>query len=269
MYEIYITTNLINQKKYIGQHKKVGDRDKYYLGSGILLKQALDKYGTMNFKKEILEECETQEEANFLEKYYIKLYNAVEDPNFYNLSPGGQDGGGFSYYQEQLKNDPIKPQEHEEKRLQGLAKYRENNQEKISKLGKENIKKCQEWLKVHPEILSTFGNPEALQKWIQEHPEEYRENLKKNAEALKKWNQEHPEQMKKNLSLGPQASAKKRSKKIRCINNGKIFNSIHEAEKYYNTYKDAIGRCLRGKIKTAGKDPKTGEKLKWEFYENN
>lgn len=38
MYEIYITTNLINQKKYIGQHKKTGDRDKYYLGSGILLK---------------------------------------------------------------------------------------------------------------------------------------------------------------------------------------------------------------------------------------
>lgn len=269
MFEIYITTNLINQKKYIGQHKKSKNqyKDKYYLGSGTLLKKAIEKYGSKNFKREILEECETQEEANSLEKYYIKQYNAVEDPNFYNLSPGGQDGGGFLYYQQQLRNDPEKYRKHEEKRLQGMAEYRKNNPEKMSELGKKNIKKCHQWLKEHPEVTATFGNGEVLQKWMKEHPEEYKKNIEKGFKALEKWKLEHPGEVKKNLSLGPQANKEKSGKKIRCINNGKIFNSIKEAEQYYDTYKDAIGRCLRGKLKTAGTDPETGERLKWEYYE--
>ena len=36
---IYITTNLINNKIYIGQHKSK-NYDKKYLGSGLLLKRA-------------------------------------------------------------------------------------------------------------------------------------------------------------------------------------------------------------------------------------
>lgn len=58
---IYITTNHINGKKYIGQknYDKNG-RWKEYLGSGIILKQAIQKYGVDNFSKEIIEECETK-----------------------------------------------------------------------------------------------------------------------------------------------------------------------------------------------------------------
>ena len=62
---IYITTNHINGKKYIGQKKY----DKYdywktYLGSGILLSRAINKYGRENFSKEIIEECETRDAKN-------------------------------------------------------------------------------------------------------------------------------------------------------------------------------------------------------------
>lgn len=39
---IYITTNLINGKKYIGQKKGYNDT---YLGSGKILKLAIKKYG--------------------------------------------------------------------------------------------------------------------------------------------------------------------------------------------------------------------------------
>ena len=48
---VYITTNLINGRKYIG--KDVSDR-KYYLGSGKALKLAINKYGKHNFIKEVL-----------------------------------------------------------------------------------------------------------------------------------------------------------------------------------------------------------------------
>lgn len=89
-YYIYKTTNLINNKQYIGKH--YGQLDDSYIGSGILLQRAIKKYGQNNFKKEILEIVNTEEELNKKEKYYINLFNAIEDNNFYNIAQGGQGG---------------------------------------------------------------------------------------------------------------------------------------------------------------------------------
>ena len=86
-YYIYLTTNLINNKKYIGQH--YGELNDSYLGSGSLFKKALLKYGKMNFKKEILEICNNYEELNQAEQKWINFYNAVNDDNFYNIATGG------------------------------------------------------------------------------------------------------------------------------------------------------------------------------------
>lgn len=94
---IYITTNHINGKKYIGQKKY----DKYnhwktYLGSEILLSRAINKYGRENFSKEIIEECETRDKLNAREKYWIFYHDAVNSDKFYNLASGG-DGGRTCY----------------------------------------------------------------------------------------------------------------------------------------------------------------------------
>ena len=83
---IYITTNLINGKKYIG---KDSNNNPKYLGSGKILNLSIKKYGKENFSKEILEYC-TQEQLNEKEIYWIEKFKAVEDPNFYNLSFGGE-----------------------------------------------------------------------------------------------------------------------------------------------------------------------------------
>ena len=56
-YYVYLTTNLINGKKYIGQY--YGEVDDNYIGSGSTLKKAINKYGKGNFKKEILYMCNT------------------------------------------------------------------------------------------------------------------------------------------------------------------------------------------------------------------
>lgn len=48
---IYKTTNLINNKIYIGQHKVKEEKiDNSYYGSGKLIIQAIKKYGKENFK---------------------------------------------------------------------------------------------------------------------------------------------------------------------------------------------------------------------------
>lgn len=60
-YIIYETTNEINGKKYRGIHKTNNINDGY-LGSGIALEQALEKYGKQNFSRQILEFCSSYEE---------------------------------------------------------------------------------------------------------------------------------------------------------------------------------------------------------------
>jgi hypothetical protein len=88
---IYLTTNLINCKKYIGKHQS-NKTDDSYLGSGILLQKAIEKYGKENFKKEILKVCIDVDELNEQEIIYINQYNAVESSEFYNLMEGGCGG---------------------------------------------------------------------------------------------------------------------------------------------------------------------------------
>ena len=88
---IYMTTNLINDKKYIGQHKS-DNFDLTYYGSGKFIKIAIQKYGIENFKVEVLKWCKTKVELDESEKYWIKHFNAQQDRNFYNVSAGGNFG---------------------------------------------------------------------------------------------------------------------------------------------------------------------------------
>lgn len=90
---IYITTNLINGKRYIG--KKVFDnlgKWKTYLGSGIGLKRAVKKYGKRSFRRNIIDYALDDEELCLKERFWIDFYNAVSDQSFYNIAAGG-DGG--------------------------------------------------------------------------------------------------------------------------------------------------------------------------------
>lgn len=87
---IYKITNNINGKIYIGQHKQITIKEKVdrYLGSGILIKKAQNKYGKENFTKEIIEYCD-KENVNDREVYWIRFYNSLT-PNGYNITKGGQ-----------------------------------------------------------------------------------------------------------------------------------------------------------------------------------
>ncbi len=100
---IYITTNLINGRQYIGQHK--GDGEDNYLGSGSLLKLAINKYGKENFKREVLEFAFTKEELDELERYYIALAQATTDSKFYNIHEGGNGGNTMVGWSEADKED--------------------------------------------------------------------------------------------------------------------------------------------------------------------
>lgn len=56
-------------------------------------------------------------------------------------------------------------------------------------------------------------------------------------------------------------------RKVICLNNNKIFNSMKEATDYYGITSHILG-CCQGKRTYCGKDPITGEKLHWMYYED-
>ena len=92
-YYIYKTTNVLNGKFYIGKRHYRKRDEKWYLGSGIYLKRAMEKFGRENFKKEIIEWCSSSEEVNLREKFWIAELDALNQEIAYNLAPGGE--GGF------------------------------------------------------------------------------------------------------------------------------------------------------------------------------
>jgi len=84
---VYKTTNLINNKIYIGYHKTKNINDDY-LGSGKHLKRAVQKYGKDNFIKEIIEVFDNKKDAEALEAQIVnKEFTEREDT--YNIALGG------------------------------------------------------------------------------------------------------------------------------------------------------------------------------------
>ena len=103
---IYITTNLINGKRYIGQHKADKFEGNRYIGSGAILEKAIRKYGKDNFKVEVLCECESAIELSNMEAFYIAKYDASNNTNFYNILPSDYSHNETSrhYISEKIKN---------------------------------------------------------------------------------------------------------------------------------------------------------------------
>ena len=93
LHYIYITTNNINGKKYLGQRKsqKKNIENDIYFGSGILIVKALKKYGKENFSKEIIFTCDNRKDIDFAEIDFIKKYRCLENKDiWYNRDAGGQ-----------------------------------------------------------------------------------------------------------------------------------------------------------------------------------
>ena len=85
---------------------------------------------------------------------------------------------------------------------------------------------------------------------------------KETRKKMSKWHKEHPIDAKYLLE-----SAEKRKKKVRCLNTNEVFNSIAEAQKYYQTG-HTIGDVCKGKRYSSGSHPETGEPLRWKYEED-
>lgn len=104
MIGIYLITNKINGKKYVGQSVDIMRRYSEHLRSGqpdlyskkserdskTPIHLAMQKYGVNNFSLTVLEEC-LEQDLNEREKYWINYYQTTDKTKGYNVTDGGQD----------------------------------------------------------------------------------------------------------------------------------------------------------------------------------
>ncbi len=126
---VYITTNLINKKQYVGDHSTENlncSKTLNYLGSGKLtLHPAIKKYGKENFKREILEFFDTKQEAFDAQEKYIRLYETHVSQWGYNISwTGGTEcsGGSVSKESREKMSKSRKGKEFSEEHKENLRK---------------------------------------------------------------------------------------------------------------------------------------------------
>jgi group I intron endonuclease len=93
---IYKILNKVNGKKYIGQTSSLLKyRWNRHLKSNsgcLALKNAIVKHGAESFEISIISKCDSPDQANHREEYYIKIFNTLS-PNGYNLLKGGNNRG--------------------------------------------------------------------------------------------------------------------------------------------------------------------------------
>jgi group I intron endonuclease len=94
---VYLITNKINGRKYIGSSRK-SQIDFNYYGSGKAIKDALKKYGKDNFQRDIL--WEGKENARDMETYFLEKTDAANNPLYYNMT---NDARGNNLHKEETK----------------------------------------------------------------------------------------------------------------------------------------------------------------------
>lgn len=107
-YCIYIHTNLINNKVYIGKaiyppEHRWGKEGQNYKNCPRFW-SAIIHYGWNNFSHDILEKNLSEKEAIEKEKFYISQYDSTNLDRGYNLTQGGTGGNTHLYWNEKQHN---------------------------------------------------------------------------------------------------------------------------------------------------------------------
>lgn len=146
---IYKITNKLNNKIYIGQRASTVEPslDTKYMGSGIHIKRSIKNHGKENFIKEIIEVCESKEQLNQREIYWIGFYLSRNPIIGYNISKGGD--GGINWIDGKCPNIGLKRSEETKNKIR-LIRINQPSPNKGKKMSDEQKLKLSETHKGKP-----------------------------------------------------------------------------------------------------------------------
>lgn len=204
-YYLYKTTNLVTGKFYIGVHKTEKEFDDKYYGSGLYIQRAIKKFGKENFKIEVIQYCDSEEEAYSLEKEIVNE-EFIKREDTYNMKIGGKGGWPVAGSDEAKRNGLII------KEYWKTEEYRKNVSSKISKATKRQMssteirKKISDGLK-NRSIEEKKQTRDKLSKSIKKYYACRTEEEKQEYREKKKREMSRPE-VRKNISEGMKGSEK-------------------------------------------------------------
>lgn len=201
MYRVYLITNLVNNKKYVGiTHNSIEHRFQEHLAksrnknANWKLPRAIRKYGQDNFKVELLEDNISKENIGERENYYITYYDSIN--NGYNMTEGGAGTSGYKHDPERVKSyihkiitlernakisEALKgrpfDEEHKKKLSVSMKEFhkthdnsfkgKQHTQETKDKIGSKNTKHKVLMLdRITEEIIKEFDNSMKAGEWI-------------------------------------------------------------------------------------------------------
>ena len=286
-YCVYMHTNKINGKKYVGQ-TKMKPEDRWNNGEGYkgytYFYSAIKKYGWENFEHEIIASNLTKDEANNFEKLLIDKLDLLNHNKGYNLREGGMNaitteetrrkmsiaGKGRKFSEEHKRrisesNVGKKHTEETKKKLSEMRKgkftgednnfygkhHTESTKEKISEICKERLKD-----KTNHPMYGKYGedNPNYGKKRSEESKERMRE-ARKSIEITDEQRQYLSERVsgENNPMYGVTGTKHPRARKIAQydLDNNFIryWDYIRQAARELNIGESNITACCRGKIK--------------------
>lgn len=173
---IYIITNNINGKKYVGQSIDIDERIRVHSKGpkNSLIGRAVNKYGWENFSVEVIEILKDELDKHEIE--YIKENNS-KVPNGYNIQPGGH---------HDIKPMRGKNLSEEHKRKIGQAM-------KGRQRSKEHCEKIRERMKGNQYTKGQKRSEETIQKMRENstgkyHSEEVKKKISESRKGKPAWN---------------------------------------------------------------------------------
>lgn len=281
---IYITTNLVNGKRYLGQSVFNKNWQKY-LGSGIAFKNALKSYGRENFRKNIIYICYSADELNQVEYDLSIFFDVVESDDWYNLVLGGGTSMGWHPSEETKRkisektkerlSDPTNHPMYGKRHLEGES----NPMFGVSPKERMDEETYQQWYDKHKQY---WENPSHKGKHIWEdkpHPnlgKQLSDNTKEkisftakerfiNPENHPMYGRSQTDNAKKAVGDAHRGYKNWNSQVVYSVELDKLFWGVTEAAQQLNCDSSGISKCCRGKRKSCGKHPLTGESLHWKY----
>lgn len=250
---IYCIENTINNKKYIGMSRDISRRwyehktelknnshDNKYLQS------SWGKYGKDKFKFYVLEIC-SEELLSDRECYYIVLYKSLSHKNGYNLTSGGENTSigkrvisltDMTVYN--LVKDAASCNLVTSITMINWCKNKQNfmylDEFNSLSVEEQNALRNVDWKKIIHEKISKSHSAESLSN-----------------------------KTRKKLKDATSGKNNPRSIRVYCPQLNEHFDYIKSASKKYGINNGSISQCIKGKLKSAGSHPVTGERLTWEL----
>ena len=290
MIGIYKITSKDTGKCYIGQSIDIETRWKQHISKALYTLEntkfynALRKYGYENFTFEIIEECDKEQDIlDERERYWIAYYNSYNDG--YNSTLGGQNIA-WKYDPELIKklwDDGCSTGEIAKivgcstktvnSRLQGYHDFDDKTSHqrsfKIKTFTNKQLETFFHPIEVHQysllgEYIASYPSAKAAAKAMGDQNGSdniskcFRGKSPRHTAYGYQWSKEKVDKMP--MTHSAQGTL------VHCITTDMYFPSTTEAAKWANLKSNSnIKDCCRGRAKSAGKHPITGEKLQWEY----